>query len=210
MIRRVLTFSIVFGFFLIHQGSADSIPSNRQLAVRLMVEPALQHIYHYSSLSSAPQALLFPPNESDSELSRWFRQSLIDSCVARDYTVFVNSSNARDSLISVEIAQPDITFEYRSAGRRWVFFNKGYLRQVKSDFHLSIKTEQGRVLLSRRFNDEFQDGIKDINAIEDKDLTFTKGRKTGSAIAKRLLEPALITAATVTMVYLFYSLRSGK
>lgn len=192
---------------LIQDGITKTPLSNEEIAKKLLVEPALQQIYFHAPKSSR---LIIQKHGENSDLSTWMEQSLIDSCFAHDYPVYFKLADSMDSTMVVEIAQPDITFTYHSMGKKWLFFNKGYKRVITSSFHISIKGENGKVLLSQNFSDNFADTLSNITEIENAKLLFTKGKKIKSSIGKQLIEPVLITASTITVVYLFYSLRSGK
>lgn len=189
---------------------ANSEPSNEDVAKKLLVETCLEQVYLHAAefetlVFSNPRIAVQNP-----ALSEWMRKSLVDSTLRRGYSVYVEPNNAPDSAIVVEITDQSITFEYESIGHKWLFFNKGYRRSVASGFHISITEPDGKVLLSQQFSENFEDTVSNINAIEDEKLIFARGKKINSSLGKRLIEPVLITASTITMVYLFYSLRSGK
>jgi hypothetical protein len=190
---------------------SNSIPSNEDIAEKLLVETAVKQVYLHANKFGT---LVFPNVRTGGEysaLSEWMQQSLIDNAISADYSVYLETGDPPDSAIAVEITGQNITFEYESIGNKWLFFNKGYKRSVKSGFHISIREEKnGKVLLSQQFSENFEDTVSNIAVIEDEKLTFTKGKKLNTSLGKRLIEPVLITAATITMVYLFYSLRSGK
>lgn len=192
---------------LIHDGITKTPLSNEAIAKKLLIEPALQQIYFHADKSSR---LIIQNQGENSDLSMWMEQNVIDSCFANNYSVYSKLSDSMDSTIIVEITQPSITFAYHSIGNKWLFFNKGYKRLITSNFHISITEKNGKLLFSQNFSDNFADTLSNIAEIENERLIFTKGEKIKSSIGKQLIEPVLITASTVTVVYLFYSLRSGK
>jgi hypothetical protein len=49
-----------------------------------------------------------------------------------------------------------------------------------------------------------------IERVENSILPFTIGVKVEQKFLKRILEPAIVTMATIGVVYLFFSLRSGS
>ncbi len=208
MIRRFTLFIISSVCLLnVQRGIGDTVPSNEEIAQKLLVETAIQQIYLHTSKSSK---LVIQSNVENSDLAAWIRQNLIDSSLAHDYSVYVQPKDSLNSALIVEISHPDITFEYKSIGSKWLFFNKGYKRTVKSNFHISVREKNGMVLLSQLFTRNFEDTLKSIKKVENDKLLFTKGEKINSSIGERLIEPVLITASAITVVYLFYSLRSGK
>lgn len=208
--RIAVTISLLCSVFALNVYT-NSIPSNEDIAKKLLVETALEQVYLHAGEFGT---LVFPDVRSGAEnsaLSAWMQQNLIDSAIAADYSVYLETDESPDSAIAVEITDQNITFEYVSIGNKWLLFNKGYKRNVKSGFHISMREEKnGRVLLSQQFSKNFEDTVSNIGVIENEELVFTRGKKLNSALGRRLIEPVLITAATITMVYLFYSLRSGK
>lgn len=191
----------------VQNGVGDTTLSNEEIAQNLLVEKTLHQIYLHASESSK---LIIQSGPQNSELARWMKQNIIDSCVAHEYNVYLRPLDSLKSSLIVEISKPDITFKYESIGHKWLFFNKGYKRTVKSIYHISIRENGGKVLLSQLFTHNFEDTLKNIEKIENDRLMFTKGNGKNSSIGKRLIEPVLVTASAITVVYLFYSLRSGK
>jgi len=207
--RIAVTISLLCSVFALSVYS-NSIPSNEDIAKKLLVETALEQVYLHATEFGTLVFPNMPTAGENSALSIWMQQSLIDSAIVADYSVYLEASDSPDSAIAVEINDQTITFEYESIGNKWLFFNKGYKRSVKSDFHMSIREENGKVLLSQQFSENFEDTVSNIDVLEDEKLDFTRGKKINSSLGKLLIEPVLITASTITMVYLFYSLRSGK
>ena len=207
-INRFALISVLFATFLLF---ADETPqqvfTNEKIARRMLVEPALQYLFMQVGDSAK---LTFALEETNADLLGWMKQNLVDSCIAHGYSVYNNPENIQDTFEIVEISEPEILFEYKSAGKKWLFFNKGFKRIVTGDFHFSIRKNSGKIIFSRQISKTYEDIVSNIEAIENETLPFTKGKRSGSSIAKKLIEPVLITASAVTVVYLFYSLRSGN
>lgn len=189
---------------------ANPIISNEEIARKLLVDAALEQVNLQNSGVGVVLCIIVQDGPENSAISSWMRQCLIDSTIKAGYSVYTQLKEAPDSATVVEIASQDITFEYKSTGNRWVFFNRGYCRSAESDFHILIRKKNGKVLFSQQFHKEFADTLSSIDMVENEKLVFTKGIKTKPSLGKRVIEPVLITASTITMVYLFYSLRSGK
>lgn len=204
--RIILILSLVISISL-QGGNTNITISNEGIAKKLLVEKALQQIYGYAPKYSR---LVIQVEGKNSEISQWMQQNIIDSCIVKKYSVFIKSEHSIDSSLSVDISNPDITFEYHSLGKKLLLFNKRYKRIGNSNFHISIKAITGKILSSQNFSSNFNDTLSNVNKIENEKLSFTKGKRNESQFGKRIIEPLLITASTITMVYLFYSLRSSK
>lgn len=206
MIYRILTICLVICVNL--YGDQDkAVLSNEVVAKNLIVEESLKRIYlHIPKYSK----LVIKVSEERPEISKWIQQNIIDSCIVQNYSVYINSDDPKDSALVVDISNPNITFEYHSLGSKWLFFKKGYKRVCKSSFHFSIRDHNRMVITSQNFTNSFSDTLSNISKVENEKLTFTVGKKFDSLIGEKIIEPVLITASTITMVYLFYSLRSGK
>ena len=87
--------------------------------------------------------------------------------------------------------------------------NGNVLRTVQ--VQLLIKVEKNNnVLFDKRIKREFSDTIQadQFNQVETDFFAFTKGKRSQSLFS-RLFEPALVSAATGTIIYLFYNFRSN-
>jgi hypothetical protein len=189
---------------------AGSTISNEVIARKLIVDGALEQVHLQASEVGAVVCIIVQDGHGNSEISSWMKRCLIDSAVKAGYAVYTQLEEAPDSAAIVEIADANIKFEYESIGNKWLFFNRGYNRSAEGDFHISIRKKNGKVLFSQQVHKDFADTLSSTDMVENGELVFTKGKKTDPSLGKRLIEPVLITASTITMVYLFYSLRSGK
>lgn len=205
--RFVLLSSVFTAVILLANESQQGIFSNEKVARKIIIKSALQQVFNQIVDTTQLTIII---KETDANLSRWMKQNLVDSCIAHGYTVYDELNHIPGSFTIVEISGAEISFEYRSAGKKWLFFNKGYKREAKCRFHLSIRKSSGRIVFSKQISNIFNDTVSNIKKLENEQLPFTKGTKSGSSIAKKLIEPVLITASAVTVVYLFYSLRSGN
>lgn len=207
MICRIIPAIILAISVVLYGGQNKTLLSNEAIATKLLVEESLQKIYLHTPKTLN---LVIEVSGENPEISGWIQQNIIDSCIVQNYSVYVKSDDSIDSALVVDILDPNITFEYHSLGNKWLFFNKGYKRVCTSNFHISIRENNGMVLMSQNVDNNVADTLSNIRKVENKKLAFTSGKKFDSLIGKKLIEPVLITASTITMVYLFYSLRSGK
>jgi len=205
--RFILINSIFAAMLLFADESTPGILSNEEVARQIIVEPVLQQLFKEIPDSAI---LTFLIKETNAELSGWTKQNLVDSCIAHGYAVYDEVDSIPGSFEIIEIRSAEISFEYKSSGKKWLFLNKGYKRIVNCEFHISITKNTGKIIFSKRFSNIFEDIVPNIKMVENKRLSFTKGKKLDSSITNKLIEPVLITASAATVVYLFYSLRSGN
>jgi hypothetical protein len=205
--RYSLTVILIF-FSLSVFSQQDKVLSNQEIISRIFNNPVIQILTDSLNISGSLAIRSAQPEF----LSSWIAQNLTDSCLERNFLVYSPPDSINIADYSVVISDPQVETTYRSAGRRWLFFKKGIERSVQGEYHLLITNKEHRVLISRQISGFEKDVIHEgsINQIEAENLPFTKGTKIGSTFIKRWLEPVIITAATMTVVYLFYTLRSEK
>ncbi len=145
-------------------------------------------------------------------LSNWMAQILTDSCLSKNYLVYSSADSGIANKYSVLISDASVKIEYRSGGKKWLFFNKRVHRSFQGSYHLQISNPDGRIVLSRINSVHYQDIIPSgaEKEVENQGLAFTKGTKSVSSFIKRWLEPVLVTATTASVVFLFYTLRSER
>lgn len=198
-------------FLLVSQGvgSQDQVISNEEIARVMLLSPLMKKI---TANVMKNERINFLPEEEQSSFLKWVTRGLLDSCVARGFTVFRNGDSLSGFDREIILTDGDMRFSYRSLGNKLLFFNKGYRRTATGKLHLTIQEKNGRVVFSKLISEIYQDTIssKSIKVVETENLSFTKGEKIDSSIAKKIVGPLIFTAATITVVYLFYSLRSGS
>jgi hypothetical protein len=87
--------------------------------------------------------------------------------------------------------------------------NGNVLRTVQVQLLIKIEKNE-RILFNKRIKKDYSDtvNVDQIDHIETDFFSFTKGKRSQSLVSK-LFEPALVLAATGTIIYLFYSFRSN-
>jgi len=203
----LLLVSVIFSTIAFSQHSAS--PTNQEVISRIFATPFLK-ILSDSLNINGPISIESRQKEL---FANWTAQILTDSCLRRKILVYSPPDSSEGSAdYSIVISDPRVEITYQSAGRRWLLFRKGLNRWVEGGYHLQITDREHRVLVSRYIVGSEQDIVPNdaIDAIENDTLPFTRGTKLDSPFIKRWLEPLIITATTMTVVYLFYSLRSKK
>ena len=198
----------LFLFFTNTIFSQSNIINNKEVAEKLLIKTTLNFLSNYVSESEKIKII----SDESTEFSIWILQSLIDTSVNYGFQVYTKTDSV--SIIDNEIilSEESITYNYSSLGTKWLFKNKGFRREVEGELHLTIRENDGKVVFSRIISEIYQDTItsKSIKHIEDPNLSFTKGEKHNSSFSKKVIGPVIFTAATLTVVYLFYSLRSNN
>lgn len=182
---------------------------NEDILYKILISPLFEQI---TESASKENPLYFSLNAGNSLSDRWVNQILIDSCVSAGYSVYFSTDTLNASGSSVGISNTIFDISYRPVDKKWFFLTKNYERNVNCSVHISILDSLGKVILSEQINNSYQDKFKknDVKHLENDSLPFTKGNLKESNFGKKILEPVLITTATLTVVYLFYSLRSGN
>ena len=183
-------------------------PPNQEIIAGIFTYPVLQIL---SDSLKVKEAIAIKSDKPETFPS-WVAQILSDSCLSKNFLVYSPPDSGGTTNYMVTVSNPWVEITYQSAGRRWLLFKKGLKRTIEGGYHLQITDSEQRLLFSRQISGIAQDVIaeKMIEQVENNNLPFTKGTKLKSAFITRWLEPIVITAATMTVVYLFYSLRSEK
>lgn len=207
-LRSALTAGFVFFSLNSVFGGENPAPTNQEVLSRIFTAPILKLLTD-SLPPAAPLVIRESPGKG---LEAWLIQNLTDSCLAQKYLVYSSPDSGVSYGYALEISGAGVQIQYHSAGRRWLFFKKGVRRTFEGDFHLRALRPDRQVLYSRRVAVAYQDVIPAglLERVENPDLPFTQGTKSGSSVINRWLEPVLVTATTITLIYLFYSLRSTK
>ncbi|MEX0822099.1 MAG: hypothetical protein WD021_08150 [Rhodothermales bacterium] len=84
-------------------------------------------------------------------------------------------------------------------------------RNVHLSLRYSVSNPDGRVLVDDRCAGRRSDVIArgDVDAVEHEEYPETQGELPPAGRYRRLIEPAVVTAATAVAVYLFFTLRSA-
>lgn len=182
--------------------------TNESLIRNLMVKQIMQTIQNTLPTADSVQISV----EGDAVLSKWLKQSLIDSSLARGFAVYETEAPPSTHPHRVRLADAEVQVSYRKIKKSWLLFHKQMERQLNLQYHITIVGPRGRVLLSQAMTRSVTDTLPGTNPqnLENPELPFTVGTKTSSEGFNRLIEPILITGATVTVIYLFYTLRSSK
>ncbi|RMH86176.1 MAG: hypothetical protein D6681_16000 [Calditrichaeota bacterium] len=197
------------GLLLSHLFAQSPYPTNQEILEQMLISPALNVL---NDTLQHPTPIAIVAADRENLLVSWLVQNLTDSCLSQNYLVYSAADSNMPGRYSVQLSDPRVKIEYRSAGRRLLVFKKGLRRIVEGSYHLQIANDRQQILFSRRIGGSFEDVIpeKILTQVEDEAYPFTRGVKSGNSFVTRWLEPVLITATTATVIYLFYTLRSEE
>lgn len=201
------TVLVLIALILSGPALSQARPAGNEAVIAGLLVPSMLQVI---SRTVPPQQSLTVTSMTPDAFSQWLSQILLDSCLQRNYFVYSAADSAAKGAFVVKVGEGHANILYKSAGKKFLFFNKGIRRQVNAQSRLVLLNAQGRVLISETIGGEYSDVIPGSHKekVENPQYPFTKGTKKASPFINRWLEPVLITVATSTVIYLFYSLRS--
>ncbi len=181
---------------------------NEGVIANLLVPKALENIVKTISADQRIQIMANQNNEAD----HWLAQILTDSCLERNYLVYSSRDSATETDFVIKIADVKVAITYHPTGKKLLIFNKGFRRSVTAEFRLLIREQNSRIRVDKKIKNNYTDilSASSLGSVENKEKFFTIGTKKQSTFINRWLEPVIITAATASVVFLFYSLRSDN
>lgn len=145
----------------------------------------------------------------DNQVGEWVSEQLRSEILSRNIILIDTENRTSQNAIILENIETQIT--YRGKNKSIFFKYKNYEREIIIFLSFYLKDENDKIVFN--FSDEMRNvdiiPRSNMESIENKLLPFTIGQKTESKFMKRLLEPMIVSVATLAVVYLFFSLRSG-
>lgn len=185
-------------------------PDNETAIARLISRPILTLLQPHVQ---APMPLLIDISDtSDEVLQHWMRQVIEDSMLKNNFIVYKKPGKHLNLYFSLRVTRPLIRVTYRLKGRKWLLFTRKVERTVRVAFHVQLISPEQQIVYSQKLEQQYRDEIPGhaLKKLENPLLPFTSGTKESSTFINRIVEPVLISGATITVVYLFYILRSGR
>ncbi|MGH1363939.1 MAG: hypothetical protein ACRBF0_10310 [Calditrichia bacterium] len=145
-----------------------------------------------------------------SPLATWIEAKLTEACLQKEYVVY-SSADSVKTISLVRFSNPQVKIVYQAAARSWNLRTSEYSRDVMLTMQLEVVDANGVVQASIPIEEIYADRISrsDFASLQKSPFSFLRGTKKDSGLIKRWLEPVAMTAATMTVIYLFYSLRSN-
>jgi len=210
--KKSRVFGLTLVFFLMNMQVAflqepGEVISNENLVRTLVVSKIVKIVNR-----NIPQGEnLFIQINASENLNSWLRTQLTDSLISKTFSIYQKKPN-EIPVYQIAIDSPQLDFRYRKKSKRLFFWTRNYGREFQYQFHVTIISPEGKVVASQLIKNGYSDVVPagKWEVVESKGLPFTRGTKQQSSRFKRVLEPVILTGATMTILYLFYTLRSGK
>ena len=183
------------------------VPSNLDLLQGMVSRPVLEAV---DSLSPTPERIMIE-SESSSEMNNWLVQLIRTELLAKNFSLLDKSDTSNVDL-TIVIEDLKSVIIYRGIDRDLLLRVSKYERSMETFLTFYIKNNRESILYTYSKRNEQKDVLSrsQLKEVESTFFPFSQGQKIESGIMNKLIEPAIITAATVGAIYLFFSLRSGS
>jgi hypothetical protein len=183
------------------------VPSNLDLLQGMIAQPVLEAV---DSLSPLPVRIMIE-SESSSEINDWLVQQIRKELLAENFELLDKGDT---TLVDMTIVIEDLksVIIYRVIDHDLLLRVSKYERDIETLLTFYIKNNRESILYTYSKRNEQNDVLSrsQLELVENTFFPFSQGQKIGSGIMKKLIEPAIVTVATVGAIYLFFSLRSGS
>jgi len=183
------------------------VPTNLDLLQGMVPRPVLEAV---DSLSPTPVPIVIE-SQSSSEINNWLVQQIRKELLAKNFSVLDKSDTSGVDL-TIVIEDLQLFIMYRGIDRDLLLRVSKYERSIETFLTFYIKNNRESILYTYSKRNEQKDVLSrsQLKEVESTFFPFSQGQKIESGIMNKLIEPAIITAATVGAIYLFFSLRSGS
>ena len=183
------------------------VPTNLDLLQGMVPRPVLEAV---DSLSPTPVPIVIQ-SQSSSEINNWLVQQIRKELLAKNFSVLDKSDTSNVDL-TIVIEDLKSVIIYRGIDRDLLLRVSKYERSMETFLTFYIKNNRESILYTYSKRNEQKDVLSrsQLKEVESTFFPFSQGQKIESGIMNKLIEPAIITAATVGAIYLFFSLRSGS
>jgi len=195
---------LLISVFLYSNNCYSQIKTNQEIIKELVINEIFNSIEKLSDKPDSIQIIL----RGQSDIEKWVVEKLRTEVLEQDITLLENN---QDSSFQIIIEKIETQITYRGKNRSIFLYYSNYEREIRALISFFLKNERNTVLFN--FSEELKriDLINrnSIEKVENRLLPFTVGSKAESRFIKRFLEPIIVTAVTISAVYLFFSLRSS-
>ncbi len=189
--------------------AASQTPSNLEVLEKLLVKPMVSMV---DSLVPADQPLLIR-NEMETPLGNWITAELRRQFLQRNLDVrYPQDEEVSEAHYTLVLEESYAKIFYRGVDTDLLLRTSKYQRLLDTMLSFYIRNINESIAFSDSKTVSYSDTVSrsEMNEIENKLLSFTRGEKTGSSFIQKVFEPLVVTVATVGVVYLFFSLRSSS
>lgn len=190
--------------FLYSNNCYAQIKTNQEIIKELVMNEIFNSIEMLSDKPDSIQIIL----RGQSDIEKWVVEKIRTEVLERDITLLENN---QDSVFQIIIEKIETQITYRGKNRSILLSYSNYEREIRAVISFFLKNERNTVLFN--FSEELKNidliTRNSIEKVENRLLPFTVGSKAESKFIKRFFEPIIVTAVTISAVYLFFSLRSS-
>jgi hypothetical protein len=158
-----------------------------------------------------PASAIRIKDEASSEIGKWLTENLRKRLLNNGFSVYESDSvrNLWDYTVVLETVEANIY--YRPIGRDLILRDNKFERQFYTLFSYYIKNKNESIEHTHSKSKVVKDTLTStqLKEVENNLLPFSKGRKLETGWKQKIFEPVIVTAATIVVIYLFFSLRSG-
>lgn len=165
----------------------------------------------FSGINFEDKAVIVLAESQDSNDFRKILNAQVKNwCLEKEYDLYTSRFSVPEQLQNFIYL-----FEFTPVQNNVVYqekkdeLNGNVLRSVHVQLVMKIE-KSSKVLYNKQIAKDYSDNVSgdQLNKIETDFFTFTKGKRSQRLIS-RLFEPALVSVAAGTIIYLFYSFRSN-
>ncbi len=198
----------IAGIILVLTGPAMSqppAPGNLHILQQLIIAPLVQTIQH----SVPPRETVYLSVSGERELAEWVQETAIPLLLAKKIRVYkINNDNVNYRIMVTGITA---RIMYRPLARNWLTQVVQWQRTITVGGKMEVLTTAGEVKGIYPLTSSFSDTLAvNPRTLETPEYPFTKGNTTDATRWKKWVEPILISAATITVVALFFTIRSQR
>ncbi len=187
-------------------GRGQSLPDNNLLVLHhLIIEPLVQMVWQ----TVPPRERIYLSVSGQTGLARWITDTTVPLLLAKKFRVYKTDNDSVNYRIGVTGARVRIT--YRPLARNWLTRVTRWQRRIEVRGTVEIVTSAGEVKGVQQLQSDYEDILTiSPRQLENVEYPFTRGQVDDTTRWKKWVEPILISAATITVVALFFTIRSQQ
>jgi hypothetical protein len=200
-----------FGYFwlilVFSLNGYSQVSTNLEVLEEILVDPVVSCLDTFAD----PTTSILIENASLSEFHIWMRDNLRRKLIDEGYAVYDRETVSNEQMYTIVVENLATEIYYRPIGRNLLLRENRLERSFNTLLSFYIKNKDESIEHSHSKNIVVKDTISvaQFDEIENNLFQFSRGVKTESGWMKKYFEPVVITATTIVIVYLFFSLRSG-
>jgi hypothetical protein len=207
--NKNIRFGFFFNFLLLSQGVMAQNQTNLQVLADLLSTPVVHAV---DSLYSGNAPIEIKSGEND-EINMWLESQLRNKLLSRNIRLkYETEDSSAKNYFRLMIEKIGVNITYQGFDRDLLMRFGHYRRNIKTLLSFYIINPDESINYSYSKSISYSDTLSrsELNKVEDDFYEFSEGEKTGSRFSQKIIEPVLVTVATIGVVYLFFSLRSGS